>query len=205
MAIETAMPDVPSYEMNYGGRGNTMKIDLSRRGLLNATLGLVAKGANAPSAPAAPARRRRSTSLRFAQATGEIKQDGVQLGSVVGASLAYSNNLDKVETIRPTAKSKTPTPACRPAAATSRALQRPGLLDKATGRTRSLSFGWTFGAFSLLFTFERVLPAAFEAPITGPGGIQASFDWQASGADGTSDRRPGQRRRQLLPPPRSNP
>jgi hypothetical protein len=26
------MPEVPSFEMNYGARGNTMKIDLSRAG-----------------------------------------------------------------------------------------------------------------------------------------------------------------------------
>jgi hypothetical protein len=25
MAIETGLPDVPSYEMNYGGRGNTLR------------------------------------------------------------------------------------------------------------------------------------------------------------------------------------
>jgi hypothetical protein len=52
------------------------------------------------SSPAAPARRRRSTCARFAQATGQIKQDGVSWAAS-SARRSYSNNLDKVETIRP--------------------------------------------------------------------------------------------------------
>jgi hypothetical protein len=61
------------------------------------------------------------------------------------------------------------------------------MMDKATGRTRSnVTFGWTFGAFSLLFKFTRVLLPRPKVPINGPAGIQASFDWQASGADGPS-------------------
>jgi hypothetical protein len=59
-------------------------------------------------------------------------------------------------------------------------------MDKATGRTPvAVSFGWTFGAFySWSFDLPRVLLPRSKVPITGPGGIQASFDFQASSADG---------------------
>jgi hypothetical protein len=87
--------------MNYGGRGNTLKIDMQRRGLLNAVVSLIAKGANAMSGTSGAGTPTTLDVARFAQATGEIKKDGVQLGSVVAASLAFSNNLDKVETIQP--------------------------------------------------------------------------------------------------------
>lgn len=186
MSIETALPDVPSYEMNYGARANTARIELTRRGLLNATIGLIGKGALAVTTSSGAGTPTPIAVARFAQATGEIKQDGVQLGSVVSASLAYSNNLDKVETIRPDGEIEDADPGMSTASGNVTVRFKDHvLMDKATGRDPiELSYGWTFEAFSLLFTLERVFLPRPKKPITGPNGIQASFDWQGSGADG---------------------
>jgi hypothetical protein len=185
-SIEIAMPDVPSYEMNYGARGGTMKIGLSRRGLLNATLGLVAKGANDPVGTSGGGTPTTIDVLRFAQATGEITQDGVQLGSVVAAELNYSNNLDPVETIQPDGEIEDADAGMAGGMGNiTLRFKDLILLNKAKGRTPvALTFGWTVGDFGLLFTYERALLPRSKRPITGPKGIQASFDWQASGADG---------------------
>jgi hypothetical protein len=186
MSIETAKPDVPSYEMNYGARANMLKIDLQRRGLLNAVVSLIAKGASAMSDTSGAGTPTTLAVARFAQATGEIKKDGVQLGSVVAANLAYSNNLDKVETITPNSEIEDADPGMSTASGNvTIRFKDHDMIDKATGRDPiQLSFGWTFEAFSLLMNFERVLLPRPKVPITGPAGIQASFDWQASGADG---------------------
>jgi hypothetical protein len=186
MSLEVAMPEVPSFEMNYGMRGNTMRIELGRRGLLNATIGLIGKGAAAPVSTTAAGTPTSADVERFAQATGEIKKDGVRLASVVGASFAYSNNLDKVETIRPDGEIEDADPGM--ATASGNVTVRFGdltLLDAATDHTPiELTFGWTLGDYSLLFTMGRVFLPKAKRPITGPNGIQASFDWQASGAEG---------------------
>lgn len=185
MSIEIGNPEVPTYEMNYGIRGNTMRIEMSRRGLLNATLGLIGKGSSIAETSAAGT----PTSLavaRFAQATGEITRDGQQQASVVSAALAFSNNLDKVETIQPDGEIEDADPAMATASGNVTVrLADTELLDLATGRDPfELTKGWTFEDFSLIFTFERVLLPKPKRPITGPAGIQASFDYQASGADG---------------------
>lgn len=186
MAIETAMPDVPSYEMNYGARANTLRIELSRRGLLNAVVNLIAKGALPVAGASAAGTPEEIAVARFAQATGQIKKDDVQLGSVVAASLAFSNNLDKVETIVPDGEIEDADPGM--ATATGNVTVRfkdHVLMDKATGRDPiELSFGWTFEDFSLTFIFGRVLLPRPKKPIDGPNGIQCSFDWQGSGAAG---------------------
>jgi hypothetical protein len=186
MSLETAKPDVPSYEMNYGVRANTMKIDMKRSGLLNAVMSLIAKGALAMSGTSGAGTPTTLAVSRFAQATGQITQDGVQLGSVVAASVAYSNSLDKVETIAPNGEIEDADPGMAMASGNATIkFKDQVLIDKATGRTPvALTFGWTFGAFSLLFTFQRVLLPRPKVPITGPAGIQASFDWQGSGAAG---------------------
>lgn len=186
MSIETAMPDVPSFEMNYLVRLNTLRIDMGRRGLLNATLGLIAKGSAPATTVSAAGNPTAIEVARFAQATGEIKKDGVQLGSVVSARLGYSNNLDKVETIRPDGEIEDADPGMSTAAGNVTVVFADHvLLDKATGRDPvELSFGWSFEDFSLVFNYERVLLPKPKRPINGPKGIQTSFDWQASGADG---------------------
>lgn len=187
MSIETGLEDISEFEMNYGARGNTLKIDLSRRGLLNATLGLVAKGSTTAVTTAAGTPTEVDV-LRFAQATGSIEQDGVALGHVVSASIMYSNNLDKVETIRPDGEIEDADPAMSTGGGNITVrFADTVLLDKATSRTPvEISAGWSFGDHSLTFTYERVFLPRSKRPITGPGGIQASFDFQASGADGTT-------------------
>jgi hypothetical protein len=110
--------------MNYGMRANMLKIDMQRRGLLNATVSLIGKGANAMSSSSGAGTPTSIDVARFAQATGQIKKDGTQLGSVVSASLAYSNNLDKVETITPTSEIEDADPGRRPRPATSRCASR---------------------------------------------------------------------------------
>lgn len=185
MSLELALSDVPSYGMNFGIRGNTMRIEMGRRGLLNATLGLVARGETITTTTGAGT----PTTIaidRFAQAVGEIKKDGVQLASVVGANLAYSNNLDLVEVIRPDGRIEDADPGMSGFSgnATMRFADHV-MLDKATGSDPiELTHGWAFKQHSLLFKSTRVLLPKPKRPITGPAGIQASFDWQGSGASG---------------------
>jgi hypothetical protein len=187
MSIELGKPEIPEFGVNYGVRGNTCRIGLSRRGLLNATLGLIAKGEiiHQVSQAGTPTTL---TTERFAQATGEITQNGVTLANVVSAELAFSNNLDKVETIRPDSEIEDADPGMFTATGNLRvrAADRV-LLDAATGRDPiDLTFGWTFERRSLLFTLPRVFLPRPKRPIEGPGGIEAEFAWQASGADGNA-------------------
>lgn len=187
MSIETGMPEVPSFEMNFGARGNTMQISLSRSGLLNATLGLVAQGSTLATSSAAGTPVE-VAAARFAQATGQIKKDGVQLAHVVSASMSLSNSLDKVETIRPDSRIEDADPATFMASGNITArFADTTLLDLAgAGTPIELSYGWTKGPHSLVFTMGRVFLPRAKRPISGPNGIQASFDWKGSGEGGNT-------------------
>ncbi|MCL4713245.1 MAG: hypothetical protein KJZ73_18555, partial [Pseudorhodoplanes sp.] len=100
MAIEVGMPEVPNYGMNFGVRANSMKIQLQRSGLLNATMSLIAQGETKAGSSGAGTPTE-AVIERFSQFMGEIKRNGTALGQIVSAELTYSNNLDKVEVIRP--------------------------------------------------------------------------------------------------------
>jgi hypothetical protein len=186
MTAQIGLPAVPNYEKNFGLLGNTMRIAMSRRGLLNATLGLVGQG----STDAATSSSGSPTTLvveRFAQATGQVRKDGVQLGSVVAADFTYSNNLDKVETIVPDGMIEYADPGnstCT-GTVTLKFADTTMLTAAASGTPMELTFGWTKGTSALLFTLGRVfLPKKAKKPVQGPGGIQATFNFQASGGSG---------------------
>lgn len=186
MAIEIGHPEVPSFSTNYGARANTLRIDMRRSGLLNATLGLIAKGetiALNASSVANPATYPDGIS-RFAQARGQILRDGVQLANIVSADFSFSNAHDKVETIRPDGEIEDADPGMPMASGTIAArFADNNLLNLATsGAPTILNFGWTIGNFSLYFAFKRVFLPRVKRPITGPGGIQASFNWQGASA-----------------------
>jgi hypothetical protein len=182
MAIEIGMPEVPSYGMNVGVRTNMMKIQLQRSGLLNATMSLVAQGETkaAVSGAGSPTE---AVIERFSQFMGDIKRNGTALGHIVSAELNYTNNLDKVEVIRPDGRIEDADPAMVGVTGTVNVrFADTVLLDQATsGGPCELSFGWTIDADkSLLFTIHSAFLPKPKTPIQGPGGIQAAFAWQAA-------------------------
>lgn len=190
MSIETQMPDVPSFEMNYGLRGNSLQIGLTRSGLLSATVELVGKGANARQSTTAAGSLAAALAVnRFAQATGTIKREGVTLGTIVSAEVSFTNNLDKVETIRPDGEIEDSDPAQAMAngSITSRydSLQ---LYNDATSKAPvALSFGWTLGGgYSLTIELPRVFLPRSKTPIEGPAGVQSTANFMASGEGAAS-------------------
>lgn len=184
MSIEIGAPEVPAFSVNYGSRLNQLKIGLARSGLLNATCSLIAIGETPPVAATVMPAPTSQLVTRFAQATGAITKDGVALASVVGADLTFSNNLDPVETIKADGRIEDSDPGMVMASGSLTVRFRDTVLMNAAsnGTPCALSFGWTNGPHSLLFNLPRVFLPPAKRPISGPKGIQAVFNWQASGA-----------------------
>ena len=191
MSLEIGQPEVPAYGLNFGAKGNSLRIALARSGLLNATIGLICQGETtaATSAGGDPTALSTLAIQRFPQAIGSVTRAGAQLGNVVSSEFTYSNNLDKAEVIRPDQMID---------GADEGMVSMMGsvvvrfadtiLLNQATsGQPVDLTYGWDLGGGkSLMFSVPRVFLPRVKRPITGPGGIQATFAWQASGAAGPS-------------------
>jgi hypothetical protein len=181
-AIEVGMPDVPSYGMNFGAMADKLAIQLQRSGLLNGTVSIVAQGETRGGASGAGSPTEQVIE-RFTQFTGQIRRDGVPLGNVVSGTFTYANNLDKVEVIRSDGRIAGADPAML--AVTGQVVVRfadTSLLDLAVAGTAiELIFEWSIAAGKLLrFVVHNVNLPKPKLPITGPAGVQATFDWQAS-------------------------
>jgi len=182
-AIEIGQPDAPAFVTNYGAMLDRMVIALQRSGHLNAVLSLVAQGETDPVASTTAGTPSEVTIERFAQASGLISRQGAPLGEVVTGRLSISNGLEKAENLRPDGRidgadpakfSVTPQFVIRFADTVMQALA-------ATGAPVDFSFGWSIAAGkTLTFRMEGVrLPKKAKRPITGPGGIQATYDGMA--------------------------
>lgn len=188
ISIETQFPDVPSFAMSYGLRANQMQIQMQRSGLLNATMSLVGKGEDDPVGVTGAGSLATAIEVsRFAQFTGEIKRENTRLGSIVSASVAYTNALDKIDTIQPDGEIEDADAGTARATGSivSRFSSHQLALDATNKTPVELSFGWTFGPdFSLTLVIPRAFLPRVKRPISGPGGVQATYNWQASGEGG---------------------
>ena len=183
-SIEVGYPEVPSFAMNRGTVANTFDVELRRSGLLTAQVGLVTQGegrttttgAGTPTAIALQ---------RFGSFNAAIKRNTVTLANIVSGRLTYSNGVERVETIRSDGliDGADPTIASLKGNITSRFADTT-LLDQAiAGTDCALEFSWTINAnLSLTWTAHSVFLPRPKQPITGPGGIEASFDWIAARA-----------------------
>lgn len=182
LSLEVGMPEATSFFMNMGVRINSMQLTFARSGGANATLNGIAQGetragASAGGTPTVAAL------TRFNQFQGSVKKDGTQLGNVTGAQLTYSNNLERIETIRSDGKIDGADPTI--AALTGNIDVRfadTTLIDAATNNTPvELEFGYVIDVNrSLIFTAHEVYLPKPKLAISGPGGVQASFNWQAA-------------------------
>lgn len=182
LAAEIGMPEIPIYGMNFGIRANTLKIQMQRSGLLNATIGLIAQGETKAAASQAGSLTSQAIQ-RFTQFSGQVAQAGTPLGQIVSAEFNYSNNLDKVEVIRTDGRIEDADPAL--VAVTGSIVVRFAdtvLLDRAqSALPTDIEFSWTLpSGFSLTFDVPSVYLPRAKQPITGPGGVQATFAWEAA-------------------------
>lgn len=181
---EVGNTEVPTFAMNYGGGADKISIPLQRSGLLDATVSCIAQGEKARTGTTAAGSPTVLAVERFAQASGKIVRSGVPLGDVVSGNLVCMNNLDKVEVIREDGRIAGVDPG--EAGYTVQAVNRfkdTVLMALATNGTPiDLTYGWKLPAkgFSLNFTFHEVYLPKPKLPITGPGGIQATFDGQGA-------------------------
>ncbi len=182
IAIETGMPEVPRYAMYTGCVLDQLSWQMQRSGLLTATARLVAQGetVGATSSVGTPS----TVELqRFGHFNGAITRNGSALGNVISAEITYANNLDRIETIRSDGRIDGADPSI--AALTGRIEVRfadQTLVTQAiNGDPCELEFGYALpSGESLRLTVHAVYLPRPRIEISGPQGVQATFDWQAA-------------------------
>jgi hypothetical protein len=123
------------------------------------------------------------TFSRISQFQGSIKRAGNPVGNLTGGSVTYSNNLEKIETIRDDGLIEGADPTI--AALTGRIDVRfadTTLIDLAAGGTPvDLEFAYTLSAQAkLVLTAHEVYLPKPKLAVEGPGGVQASFDFRGA-------------------------
>ncbi len=182
MSIEVGNPEVPSYRMCTGCVLNTLSWTMSRSGLITATAALVAQGETLGATSLAGTLNDMAMT-RFGAFNGAVKRNGSLLANITSAEVSYTNNLDRIETIRSDGMIDGADPSV--AACTGNMNVRfadTALLTQATtGAACELEFSYTLGAgVSFTFTVHEVFLPKPRLPLEGPGGVQASFAWQAA-------------------------
>ena len=184
MSIETGMPEVPRFALYSGCVLDQLSWQVQRSGLLTATARLVAQGETVAAATGAgtPADL---VLKRFGHFNGAISRNGAALGNVVSADVTYANNLDRIETIRSDGKIDGADPSI--AALTGRIEVRfadSTLVTQAiNGDPCEISFAYVLpSGESFTFTAHAVYLPRPRIEISGPQGVQATFDWQAAKA-----------------------
>jgi len=181
-AIEVAMPEIPRFAMYSGCVLDELSFQMQHAGQLTGQVKLVGQSeavatttqAGTPTAYAVQ---------RFGNFNGSVKRGGVALGNVVSADLTYKNNLDPIETIRNDGKidGADPTNATMTGKLDVRFADNVLMNDAVNGTPIALEMALTISAnVSLVITAHEVYLPVPKVPITGPKGIQASFDWQAA-------------------------
>jgi hypothetical protein len=185
MSIETAMPEVPRFAMYSGCMLDQLSWQVQRAGLLTATARLVAQGETIAGTTLAGTPADLGLQ-RFGHFNGAISRDGIALGNVVSAEITYANNLDRIETIRSDGKIDGADPGL--AALTGRIEVRfadSTLVSQAiNGDPSEITFAYVLpSGESFTFTAHAVYLPRPRIEISGPQGVQASFDWQAARAE----------------------
>jgi hypothetical protein len=182
LAIEIGMPEVPRFAMYAGCVVDQLSWQMTRSGLLTASVSLIAQG-ETPAAATGAGTPTEIALQRFGHFNGAIKRDGVALGNVVSTQITYGNNLDRIETIRADGKIDGADPSMAMLSGSMEVrFADTTLMDQAiSGTDCALEFAYSLPTGeSLTFTAHSVYLPRPRVEIGGPQGVQATFDWQAA-------------------------
>lgn len=181
-SIEVGLSQIPAYFMQLGTVLNSIAFDFQRSGAATATINAVAQGEerNNASQGGTP---QELTFKRISQFQGEIRSGGVPIGNLVAGSVIYSNNLERIETIRADGKidGADPTVASLTGSITVRFADTTFIDAAFAGTPVDVEFSYNLAPNLILkITAHEVYLPKPKTPVSGAGGVEASFDFQGA-------------------------
>lgn len=181
-SLQVGMPQIPAFFLNTGVVVNTIGFDFQRSGAATATVNVIAQGETRFNSTQGGTPQQ-LTFNRTSQFQGEIRSGGEKIGNLTSGSVSYTNNLERIETIRDDGKidGADPTIAALTGSITVRFADTT-LIDLASSGTPiDLEFVYTLApGLSLTVTAHEVYLPKPKPPVNGAGGIEASFDFRAA-------------------------
>ncbi|QXN71613.1 tail tube protein [Rhodobacter phage RcKemmy] len=182
VAVETQMPEVPRFSMYSGAVVDELSWEMKRAGLLQATVKLIAQGESVVAASVAGSLSALNYK-RFGHFNGSVLRDGVAIANITQARVNYMNNLERIDAIRGDGRVEGVDPSI--AALKGQIVTRFSdltLFNQAiAGSPCALQFSHTISpSEKFVFTAHAVYLPRPRVPIEGPGGVEATFDWQAA-------------------------
>lgn len=184
--------NVPAYFVNTGCLLDSMSLDFQRSGGAKAALKIMGQGEtlNTTTGGGTPTTR---VYKPFSQFNGSILRNGVVLANVTGAKLTYANGLQTVPNLRPDAlvDAIDPTLISANGSIDLRFADTTLLNDAINGSAIEVQLQYQFPGldgnnFYLNWTFHAVYLPRPKMQVSGPAGVQASFNWQAAYSDALS-------------------
>ena len=180
-AIELGYPGIPRYYLCDGVRADSMQIQVQRSGKVVATFQLIGQD-ETDSATAVDASPNEITYNRFDAFEGNIQRAGSDLANVTMGEFTYRNNMESIETIRSDSLVEAVDPGLGAlnGSITVRYADQV-LYGDAEGQSGiDLEVDYISGANSCKFNCQNVFLPLPKRTINGPGGVEASYDFQGA-------------------------
>lgn len=182
--IEIAYQDIARFVQLAGVMASEMEIEFSVQGPARARVSLLGQGETSAGTSGAGTITQLGSFLVFNQFQGSVKRAGSSVGAITAATLTYSNGLEAVRTIRSDGKIEGVDPGLATAGGSLTVRYEDDvLMNLAVNSTNiDLEFAYTLSATrKLVFTMPKVRLPKPKREISGPGGIEQSYDIKASG------------------------
>lgn len=181
-SLELGLAEVPEYIRFLGARANSIAFNFARSGEAQATVSLMAQSETSSSSSVS-SNPNIQPYTRFSQFQGFIKSGTETLANVTSASLTYSNNLEKIETIRNDGKVEAiDLGVASLSGSIAVRYSDNALMDKArAGLPIDLEMGYQLSETEklVIICHEVYLPKP-KRSVSGPGGIECSYDFQGA-------------------------
>lgn len=186
VALEIGHTKIGDYRMHTLCKAGGLSFEMARTGGTSGKVDLIAQREHPKTAVSAVSGAGSYALTRFSSGRGGISLAGQPLGLVTKGAFTYSNALQAVESIRADGliDGVDETEATCTGSVTVRYSDDHTLADAGSAEQPvALRYGYTVAGsagFALTFDLPRVFFPVKKQPISGPGGIEASFDWQAA-------------------------
>ena len=180
--LEVGLPEVPQFIRFMGVRANSIAFNFQRSGEAQVTLNLIGQGESGETT-AIDTNPEVYKYTRVSQFQGFIKSNGALLANITAASATYSNNLEKIETIRNDGKVEAIDLGVASLSGSISARYGDNiLLDKArAGTPVDIELGYQLSDnLKLEIVCHEVYLPKPKRTINGPNGIECSYDFQGA-------------------------